>query len=251
MAIHFASDLHLGTPDAASSRERERAFIGWLDAVGSQGDALHLVGDLIDFWFEWKHVVPKGAVRLMGKVADLTDAGLEVHWHLGNHDMWTRGYLADELGVTVHGDPIDLHHAGRRYLVGHGDGLGPGDRKYKALKRLFRARWARWSFARLHPDTAFAIGSRMSRDSRTAGAEAEARYNGPEGEWLHHHCRSVLNAAPYDGFIFGHRHLPLDLEVQSDDGQRTARYLNCGDWLQHRSYVTVDDEGAHLRYWKP
>ena len=134
-------------------------FLAWLEEVGRKGDALHLVGDLIDFWFEWRHVVPKGSVRLLGKVAELVDGGLDVHWHLGNHDMWTRGYLSDELGVQVHADPIEVLHAGQRYLVGHGDGLGPGDRKYKALKRLFRHPAARWAFARLHPDTAFGIGA--------------------------------------------------------------------------------------------
>lgn len=250
MALHFASDLHLGAPDAASSREREQVFLRWLEEVGSQGDALHLVGDLIDFWFEWRHVVPKGAVRLLGKIAELVDGGLEVHWHLGNHDMWTKGYLAEELGVLVHADPIDVQYAGKRYLVGHGDGIGPGDRKYKALKRLFRHPAARWAFARIHPDTAFQIGARMSRDSRAAGAEEEARFDGPEGEWLLHHCRSVLAKEDYDGFIFGHRHLPLDLEVTTPEVKRTARYLNCGDWLRHRSYVTLDEEGPHLRYWK-
>ena len=249
MAIHFASDLHLGAPDAAASRERERVFLAWLDAVGSQGEALHLVGDLIDFWFEWRHVVPKGAVRLLGRVAELVDGGMDVHWHLGNHDMWTRGYLADELGVHVHTDPVDVTHGGLKYLVGHGDGLGPGDRKYKALKRLFRHPLARWSFARLHPDTAFALGSKLSSDSRASGAEAEARYDGPEGEWLYHYCRDVLAVAPYDGFIFGHRHLPLDLEVVSADGQRRARYLNCGDWLHHKTYVTLDSDGARLLHW--
>ena len=226
-------------------------FLAWLEEVGRKGDALHLVGDLIDFWFEWRHVVPKGSVRLLGKLAELVDGGLDVHWHLGNHDMWTRGYLSDELGVQVHADPIEVMHAGQRYLVGHGDGLGPGDRKYKALKRLFRHPAARWAFARLHPDTAFGFGARMSRDSRAAGAEVEARFDGPEGEWLLHHCRSILEQEHYDGFIFGHRHLPLDLEVVTADGSKTSRYLNCGDWISHRSYVTVDDNGAHLRYWKP
>ena len=133
--------------------------------------------------------------------------------------------------------------------MGHGDGLGPGDRKYKALKRLFRNPAARWAFARLHPDFAFRIGSRLSRDSRAAGAEAEARYTGPEGEWLFHHCRDVLDRDAYDAFIFGHRHLPLDLEVTSSNGARTARYLNCGDWIGHRTYVTLDGDGPALRNW--
>ena len=223
--------------------------MAWLDQVGSQGDGLHLVGDLIDFWFEWKHVVPKGAVRLLGRVADLVDGGLDVHWHLGNHDMWTRGYLADEFGVHVHQEPIVVEHAGFRCMVGHGDGLGPGDRKYKALKRVFRNPAAQWAFARLHPNFAYAIGARLSRDSRAAGKEAEAQYNGPEGEWLYHHCREVLSQEAFDAFIFGHRHLPLDLEVASPDGQRQARYLNCGDWIQQRTYVTLDETGPHLHHW--
>lgn len=249
MAIHFASDLHLGTPDAIRSRERERDFLRWLDQIGSKGDALHLVGDVMDFWFEWRHVVPKGSVRLLGRLAELTDAGLDVHYHLGNHDMWTKGYLADELGVVIHSEPVDIEHAGFRCLVGHGDGLGPGDRRYKALKKLFRNPTARWAFARLHPDSAYRLGSRLSRDSRAAGAEAEAQFNGPEGEWLYHHCQSVLEKEAYDCFIFGHRHLPLDLEVPSKDGRRTARYLNCGDWLHHRTFVTLDESGPALHRW--
>lgn len=249
MALHFASDLHLGTPDAQSSRERERVFLTWLEEVGSQGDGLHLVGDVLDFWFEWKHVVPKGAVRLLGKLAELVDGGLEVHWHLGNHDMWTRGYLADELGVQVHSDPIVVEHEGFRCMVGHGDGLGPGDRKYKALKRVFRNPAAQWAFSRLHPNLAFAVGSRLSRDSREAGATSEATYGGPEGEWLYLHCKETLAKEAFDAFIFGHRHLPLDLEVKTADGQRTARYLNCGDWLHHRTYVTLDHQGPALHRW--
>ena len=247
VALHFASDLHLGTPNPGDSRDRERAFLKWIDEVGATGDGLHLVGDLLDFWFEWKHVVPKGAVRLMGRLAELVDGGLDVHWHLGNHDMWTRGYLADELGVTVHSDPIVVEHAGHRCLVGHGDGLGPGDRKYKALKRLFRNPAAQWAFARLHPNLAYAIGSRLSRDSRAAGAEEEAQFRGAEGEWLHQYCEEVLSNEAFDFFIFGHRHLPLDLAVQS--AGREARYLNCGDWIGHKTYVTLDEGGAHLHHW--
>jgi UDP-2,3-diacylglucosamine hydrolase len=249
LALHFASDLHLGAPDASRSRDRERVFLAWLDQVGSQGDGLHLVGDMIDFWFEWKHVVPKGAVRLLGRIADMVDGGLDVHWHLGNHDMWTKGYLADEVGVHVHTDPIVVEHAGFRCLVGHGDGLGPGDRKYKALKRIFRHPGAQWAYSRLHPNFAFALGAMLSRDSRAAGEEAEAQYDGPEGEWLHHYCKDVLSQETYDAFIFGHRHLPLDLEVVSHDGLRKARYLNCGDWIQHRTFVTLDEKGTQLRHW--
>ena len=250
MALHFASDLHLGAPDAEASRDRERVFLKWIEEVARQGDGLHLVGDLIDFWFEWRHVVPKGGVRLLGCIAELVDGGLDVHWHLGNHDMWTKGYLADELGVHVHADPLDLKYAGFHCLVGHGDGLGPGDRKYKALKRLFRNPAARWAFARLHPNLAFEIGSKLSRDSRKSGKDAEAHYTGPEGEWLFQHCRNELERQPYDVFIFGHRHLPLDLEVTTEDGKRKARYLNCGDWIDHQTYVTLDENGPQLKTWQ-
>lgn len=256
--VHFASDLHLGAPNAADSRTREKLFLRWLDEVASQGDSLHLVGDTLDFWFEWKHVVPRGHVRIFGALAALVDAGMPVHWHVGNHDLWTFGYLEQELGVQVHRAPIELEINGQEWLVGHGDGLGPGDRRYKLLKRLFTSSPAQWAFSRLHPNLSVGLAQAWSRSSRIHNAASDAALNGIEGEWLAHYIRSeeqqrlAQNLAPRTGYIFGHRHLPIDelLDVSPggtlDGPKRSIRYINTGEWLNHRSYLRIDPKGAEL-----
>ena len=256
--VHFASDLHLGAPNAADSRTREKLFLRWLDEVASQGDSLHLVGDTLDFWFEWKHVVPRGHVRIFAALAALVDAGMPVHWHVGNHDLWTFGYLEQELGVQVHQAPIELEINGQEWLVGHGDGLGPGDRRYKLLKRLFTSSPAQWAFSRLHPNLSVGLAQAWSRSSRIHNVTSDATFNGIEGEWLAHYIRSeeqqriAQKLAPRTGYIFGHRHLPIDelLDVSPggtlDGPNRSVRYINTGEWLNHRSYLRIDPKGAEL-----
>jgi UDP-2,3-diacylglucosamine hydrolase len=256
--IHFASDLHLGAPNAVVSKVREKLFVQWLEEVACKGDALHLVGDTLDFWFEWKHVVPRGHVRIFGALAALVDAGIPVHWHVGNHDLWTFGYLEQELGVEVHREPIELEVNGDKWLVGHGDGLGPGDNKYKMLKRIFTSATAQWAFSRLHPNLAVGLAQRWSRSSRIHNADSDAKFNGIEGEWLAHYIRSEeqlriqRQVAPRTGYIFGHRHLPIDetLDVSPggklDGPNRSTRYINTGEWLTHRSYLRIDPQGAEL-----
>lgn len=256
--VHLASDLHLGAPNAAASRKRERAFVAWLDGAvagstpGLKGPAtdIHLVGDLFDFWFEYKRAVPKGGVRLMGAIAAAVDAGLPVHYHVGNHDLWTFGYLEEELGVQVHRAPVAVTYDNVRCLIGHGDGLGPGDLGYKRLKRIFTSPLLQKAFRIIHPDWGIALASRMSSDSRASNAEADATFDGPESEWLWQYAREVLDREAFDLFIFGHRHMPLDLEVSAEG--RTARYINLGDWIHHFTALRLENGVlGHARGFEP
>ena len=249
MPIYFASDFHLGADARLSSRQRELELVAWLDwCVGPGGaEAIYLVGDLFEFWFEWRHAVPRGYVRFLGKLAELTDAGLAVHVFTGNHDMWMQDYLTAEVGCTLHREPIYRSLYGKQLLVGHGDGLGPGDYGYKRLKRLFRAPWAQWLYARLHPNLSMATANYFSSRSRSL-QPAETEFLGPDREWLIAYAERKLTQRPsIDYFIFGHRHLPIDWLLSNG----RARYLNLGEWLHYQTFARLNPDGSLvLLRWK-
>lgn len=244
--IYFASDLHLGAPDPVSSAEREKRFIRWLDHIQEDLEALYLLGDVFDMWFEYKQVVPKGHVRLLGRLAEIADRGVPIHYFTGNHDMWIFNYLPDEIGMTLHRDPIEVDLKGKRFLLGHGDGLGPGDRGYKFMKRVFRNRISQWFYRWIHPDLGLPLAHFFSGTSRQAG---EKGYLGEANEWLVQYCKQKLEERSFDYFIFGHRHLPLDIEL--NDGPSSSRYINLGDWMSYNSYARFDGEELELRYFDP
>lgn len=253
--IYLASDLHLGAPNRAESLVRERKFVQWLEqAAQGTGHAqngaateIHLVGDLFDFWFDYRHAVPKGAVRLLGAIARVADSGIPVHFHVGNHDLWTFGYFEDELGVSVHREPIVREYDGLRCMIGHGDGLGPGDASYKRLKKVFTNKLLQSAYRFIHPDLGIPLASYFSRNSRASQGPQEDTYTGPEGEWLWHYCKEVLKTEDIDCFLFGHRHLPLDLTVRHPrPGKADARYINLGDWLHHFTSARIEGGNAFL-----
>ncbi|QHS61413.1 UDP-2,3-diacylglucosamine diphosphatase [Chitinophaga agri] len=241
--VYFASDFHLGTPNPAASRERERRIVKWLDACAQDAEHIFLVGDIFDFWFEYKEVVPKGYTRLLGKLADLRDRGIGITVFIGNHDMWMDGYFEEELDIPVHYEPKTYEIGGKRFYIGHGDGLGPGDHGYKMLKKVFRNPVCRWLFSLIHPSWGIGLANYFSRRSRAAtGGELE-KFLGEENEWLAIHSKEVLQQAHFDYFIYGHRHLPLDLQVGPD-----SRYINLGDWLNYFTYAVFDGSTASLIY---
>ncbi len=242
--IYFASDLHLGAPNKTKSREREELFIQWLNVIEKDAAALYLVGDVFDFWFEYGTVVPKGHVRLLGKLAALSDSGVEIHYFTGNHDIWTFGYLAEEIGMTVHYNPIEREWNGKRFFIGHGDGLGPGDYGYKRLKKLFQSRLCQWMFKWIHPDIGIRIASFFSNHSRDNQPEFERNYLGDENEWLVQYSKRKLEQEHFDYFIFGHRHLALDIELNEN-----SRYINLGDWIRFTSYAVFDGQDLRLDYF--
>ncbi|MAC96012.1 MAG: UDP-2,3-diacylglucosamine hydrolase [Flavobacteriales bacterium] len=243
--MYFASDFHLGAPSYEASREREQRIVEWMDSIFPDCKELYLVGDLFDFWFEYKKAIPKGFVRLQGKIAQFSDAGISVHVFTGNHDMWMFDYLPQELGVELHRKPIRKTYNGKEFLIGHGDGLGPGDHGYKFIKKVFASPLAQWLFARLHPNFGISLADFWSGKSRAANQENDEKFLGEENEWLAIYCKEYLKKEHIDYFIFGHRHLPLDLKVGEN-----SRYLNLGEWINYQTYAVFDGEELKLEEWK-
>ena len=232
-AVYFASDFHLGAPDYANSRKREDKIIGWLNEVKIDASAIYLLGDIFDFWFEYKYVVPKYHVRLLGKLAEIADSGIELVIFTGNHDMWLFDYLELEIGAKIIREPIHISFGEHLFHIGHGDGLGKGDYLYKLLKRIFRNQFCQFLFRWIHPDIGHWIATKWSKSSRIANNKDEDFLG--EDEWLWDYCKVLHNKQPHDFYIFGHRHLPLDLKV-GDHG----RYINLGEWLHHCLYARYD-----------
>lgn len=244
--VYFASDFHLGAPNAVNSRERERHIVQWLNEVSKDAAHIFLVGDIFDFWFEYKEVIPKGYVRLLGKLAELRDNGIGISAFIGNHDMWMNGYFEDELNIPVYYEPQTFLIGDKKFYIGHGDGLGPGDHGYKMLKKVFRNPVCRWLFSLIHPSWGIALANYFSRKSRAkTGMELE-KFLGEENEWLAIYSKEVLQQTHFDYFIYGHRHLPLDLQVGRD-----SRYINLGDWINYFSYAVFDGSTTTLKYNKP
>ncbi|WP_266367230.1 UDP-2,3-diacylglucosamine diphosphatase [Tellurirhabdus rosea] len=240
-AVYFASDFHLGTPTPQKSREREQRIVRWLDTIRLDAAVIFLVGDLFDFWFEYRKTVPKGFVRLQGKLAELTDAGHQVIIFTGNHDMWMQDYFTEEMNIPVYRQPRSYQLGEKRFHIGHGDGLGPGDFVYKKLKVLFENGFARSVFRWLHPDVGVAFADRWSRHSRAANEEKGEEFLGEEREWLLAYCREVETRQHHDYYIFGHRHLPLNLSVTAN-----SRYINLGEWLSFNTYARFDGSTTEL-----
>lgn len=240
--IYFSSDYHLGVPDAATSLEREKKVVAWLDQVSVDAASIYLLGDIFDFWFEYRHSIPKGYIRLQGKLAELRDKGIPISFFTGNHDMWMFDYFPNELGIPIYREPIILTCGSQRLLIGHGDGLGPGEHGYKILKRFFNSTLCQWLFARLHPNLGMSIAHYWSRKSRAANMKREEVFKGEEREYLLTWCREKEQQAHHDYYIFGHRHLPLDLQV----GEK-SRYINTGEWVHQYTYAVYDGQTVSLK----
>ena len=243
--IYFASDFHLGVPTKEESLVREKRLVAWLDAAAKEADEIFLVGDIFDFWFEYKQAVPRGYTRLLGKISSITDAGIPVHVFTGNHDMWIFDYLPQECGVTLHKAPIVREWNGVKCFVGHGDGLGPGDYGYKFIKKVFANKLCQWMFARLHPNFGIWLANKLSRYSRKTTGENDKVFLGDENEWLMIYAKEVLQKEHFDYFIFGHRHLPLFLPLND-----TSTYVNLGEWLHSNTYAILKDGKVTLTTWE-
>ena len=240
--ICFASDFHLGVPNKEASRERELLLISWLDSISDKAEEIYLVGDVFDFWYEYRTVVPKGFVRFQAKLAELCDKGIQVHLFIGNHDMWMFDYFEEELGVKMHREPIVREWNGKKFFIGHGDGLGPGDRGYKFIKKVFANPLSIWLFKWLHPDIGVRLANFWSGRSREANMEADEVYQGDDNEWLLQFCKTTLKEEHFDYFIFGHRHLVLDQEVGEN-----SRYINLGAWFKDPHFAVWDGENLSLQ----
>jgi len=241
--IYFCSDNHLGSPNRNLSLEREKIFITWLDQIKTDAQAIFFLGDLFDFWFEYKKVVPKGFTRLFGKLAELSDSGIELFFFVGNHDCWIGNYFEDELGINVFHKKVDLNIDNYNILIGHGDGLGPGDSKYKFLKLLFRNPILKKLFSFIHPDIGISLGKFLSQKNKIISGD-EKVFESEDKEMLFSYCKDVLKTKYYHFFIFGHRHVPLELDLGNN-----SKYFNTGDWITHFSYLVYDGNSFNLNYF--
>jgi UDP-2,3-diacylglucosamine hydrolase len=244
--VYFASDNHLGAPTRELSATRERKFVAWLDHVKQDAAAIFLLGDLFDFWFEYRSVVPKGFTRTLGKLAEITDAGIPVYYFVGNHDLWMEGYFEEELNIPVYHAPEDFDFNGKRFLIGHGDGLGPGDKGYKRMKKVFTNPVAKWFFRWLHPDLGVRLAQYLSVKNKLISGDDDVTFLGEDKEWLVQYSRRKLEQEYRDYFVFGHRHLPMEIDL----GQG-AKYLNLGDWIGYYTYGEFDGKNLHLRTYTP
>lgn len=230
--VFFASDQHFGAPSIEESKVREARFIRWLDSIRDEVQVLFLMGDLFDFWHEWKHVVPKGFVRVLGKLAELSDNGVEIHFFIGNHDLWMKDYFEKEIGAKVYFEKQEFSIEGKTFLLAHGDGLGPGDKGYKRMKKLFTNPLAQWAFKWLHPDLAMRIALYLSQKNKMISGEEDKAFLGEDKEFLILYSRKKLETRHYDYFIYGHRHLPLVLSLN----EAGSMYVNLGDWISYFTY---------------
>ncbi|GGG57913.1 UDP-2,3-diacylglucosamine diphosphatase [Epilithonimonas arachidiradicis] len=239
--IYFASDQHFGIPNAAESKKREEKFIRWLDTIKKDAQVLFLMGDLFDFWHEWKHVVPKGYIRVLGKIAELKDAGIDIYFFVGNHDLWMKNYFEEELGVPVFFEKRYYEVNDKKLLLAHGDGLGPGDKGYKRMKKVFTNPLAQWAFRWLHPDIAMKIANYMSQKNKMISGVEDQKFLGEDKEFLILYSKEKLKTEKIDYFVYGHRHLPMVLDLE-----KGAKYINLGDWISYFTYGVFDGENFEL-----
>lgn len=238
--VYFASDFHLGAPNKTVSRNREDKVIRWLDDCKKDAHTIILVGDLFDFWFEYRSTIPKGFSRFQGKLAEIVDSGIELVIFTGNHDLWMFGYFEEEIGAKIVYDPIQLFLNDTKLYIGHGDGIGPGDKGYKMLKKIFRNNFFQWAFRWLHPNIGIGVANFWSGKSRAQANDTEQTFMGDD-EWLWAFCKEMELKEHHDYYIFGHRHLPLDLPVGS------SKYINLGEWLNYCTYAVYNNGKIELK----
>ncbi|MEA2106676.1 MAG: UDP-2,3-diacylglucosamine diphosphatase [Bacteroidota bacterium] len=243
--IYFASDAHLGFPTYEKSLEREKLFVKWLDEIKSDAQEIYLLGDIFDFWFEYKKVIPRGFTRFLGKISEITDQGIAVYFFTGNHDIWITDYLPKETGVILHRKPVTKTINGKKFFLAHGDGLGPGDKGYKRLKKIFTNPILHWLFSRLHPNTAFKIAHKWSNSSREAKGLVAENFKGVDKENLVIYAKEKLKHEHFDYMIFGHRHIPIDVKFNDN-----CQFINLGDWLTHFTYAVFDGDKLELKKFK-
>ena len=259
--IYFISDAHLGSLALRHGRTQERRLVNFLDQIKHKAEAIYMLGDMFDFWFEYKSVVPRGYTRFLGKLSELTDSGVEVHYFAGNHDMWMLDYLSSECGVVVHRQPATLELGGKVFYLAHGDGLDYRDRDWKTrlLFALFRSRLLRRAATLLHPNLFVPFGRNWAKHSRLkriksdvprfagevknpVGYESfdfeETPYMGEDKEGLVLYAKDYLRSHPsINFFLFGHRHIDLDLMLSRD-----CRLVILGEWMSLFTYAEWDGE---------
>jgi len=241
--VYFASDFHLKTGAQQRDTVREKIIINWLNHISNDAQEIILLGDIFDFWFEYRQVIPKGCVRLLGKLAELSDKGVNLSIFSGNHDMWMFGYFEEEMGIPVFHKPQSWQINQLKIHLGHGDGLGPGDASYKLLKRVFRSKTCQWLFSKVHPTIGMGIAHRWSSHSRIRSNKKEEPFLGDD-EWLLQYCKLIEEKHHHDFYLFGHRHLPLELPINQQ-----SKYINLGEWMNYYTFASIDKDNCQLEKW--
>ncbi len=242
--IYFASDQHFGAPTKELSKPREARFLQWLQHIENECEVLFLLGDLFDFWFEYKTVVPKGYVRILGQLARMRDNGITIHFFVGNHDLWMQDYFKDELLIPVYHQPQIFELQGKKLFIGHGDGLGPGDYGYKRMKKVFVHPFSKWLYRWLHPDIGVKLAQYLSVKNKLISGDDDVKFLGKESEWLYLYAQRKYVEKPCDYFVFGHRHLPLEIPLNEQ-----ATYVNLGDWVHYFTYGVMENGVLRLEKW--
>jgi len=241
--VYFFSDIHLGLPNHEKSLQREKLLVKCLTEIEHNAKCIYFVGDIFDFWWEYKSVVPRGFVRFLGKIAELSDKGIEIHFFTGNHDVWLKDYLVIELGIELHFHEFETNINEKSFLIAHGDGLGPGDKSYKILKKLFTNKFLQWCYSRLHPNFAFGIGYRWSQNRRKK--EKIYSFAGEDKELLIQYSKEKLNIKHFDFFVYGHRHIPLIFKLNNN-----SNMINIGDWIVNFTFAIFDSQTVELKSYK-
>jgi len=242
--IYFISDIHLGAPALNNNRERELLFASWLDEIETDVSELFLMGDIFDFWYEYKKVVPRGFTRILGRLANLTDRGIPVHFFTGNHDMWVYDYLAEETGIQVHHNYMVHDICGKKFFLAHGDGLDASDKGYIFLKKIFTNNSMRWLFSRLHPNFAFYIAHKWSASSRLSKSDYEQEYVADK-DGMYKFAAEFIKTNPVDYFVMGHRHQLVNKKMN----EKTS-FVLLGDWIKMFSYGVFDGNNFELKTYK-
>ena len=244
--IYIISDAHLGSWAIPHQRMQERRLVRFLDDIKHKAYAVYLLGDMFDFWYEWKYAVPKGYTRFLGKISELTDMGVEVHYFTGNHDIWMYGYLEEECGVIMHHQALTTDIMGKTFFMAHGDGLGDPDRKFKFISRMFHNKVCQRLFSTLHPRWSMWFGLTWAKHSRMKRADGkEEPYKGEDREFLIQYTKEYMKTHPdIDYYIYGHRHIELDMMLS-----RKSRMMIIGDWIWQFTYVVFDGEHIFLEQY--
>lgn len=247
--IYFASDAHLGARSHKDPLAVERKLVRWLDSIKADAKAVWFLGDMFDYWYEYKYVVPKGFTRFLGKLAELSESGIEIHFFIGNHDVWMFDYLPAEIGATIHREPLTVDLLGKRFFLAHGDEVDNRSRSFQLIRWIFRNRICQILYSAIHPRWTFGFALGWSLNSRKKGLKkaTETAYQGESSEYLVQFAKSYLKTHPdIHFFIFGHRHIMLDLMLS-----RTSRILIAGDWMQYFSYIVWDGDNLSLDQFEP
>lgn len=239
---YFISDVHLGAPALNNNPEREKLFVSWLEEAGKDAGEIFMLGDIFDFWYEYKKVVPRGFVRTLGKIAELTDKGITVHFFTGNHDVWVYDYLPSETGVIVHRENYVYTIGDKVFYLGHGDGLNPNEKGYLMLKRLFTSKTAQFMFSRLHPNIALWFGHKWAKNSRMSKGTTPEYYNENGKESAIQFAINHSQKNKIDYYIFGHRHILHEEEIKPN-----VKVFMLGEWFNFFSYAVFDGNKVELK----